>query len=121
MLLSQDARSHSQSSASGVSGKYREYADNLYEASVTLQNTLSQLKRLRKTWECKQLSGNMFGSLRHTQFNTEGPPNLTSNDSFIRRINNQSLLRDVSVGSINPRDDKKRTVCGEVGRILNEG
>ena len=122
-LFNNDVRSMSQNSNPLGSLKCREHVETLLEAGMHLQHTIFQIKKLKKSMPGKLSKTTTMSFLPNNHCLTTTENHLSANnDSFIKRIQNQSLLRDFSISSLNHKEDreKKKSACEQMSLILKE-
>ena len=71
LLFSKDVRSGSLSANTAFGSKFKDFVENIYEAGLSLHNTVSQLKRFRKTWGGKLTKLNTMGSSGQVPYTSE--------------------------------------------------
>jgi hypothetical protein len=122
-LFNNDVRTISQNTNHLGSLKCKEHVETLLEAGLHLQNTISQIKRLKKSMPGKLSKTTTMSFLPNNNCLATTENHLsTNNDSFIKRIQNQSLLRDFSISSLNQKEEKekKKSACEQISIILKE-
>lgn len=122
-LFNNDVRSISQNTNHLSSLKCKEHVETLLEAGLHLQHTIFQIKKLKKSMPGKLSKTTTMSFLPNNNCLATTEQQLsTNNDSFIKRIQNQSLLRDFSISSLNQKEDKekKKSACEQISIILKE-
>ena len=123
-LFNNDVRSISQNTNHLSTLKCREHAETLLEAGLHLQHTIFQIKKLKRSLPGKLSKTTTMSFLPNNNCLATAEQQLsTNNDSFIKRIQNQSLLRDFSISSLNPNKEdreKKKSACEQINIILKE-
>lgn len=79
-------------------------------------------RKLKKSWPGKLSKTTTMSFLPNNNcLNNDNALGTNNNDSFIKRIQNQSLLRDISISSLHQKEEKKKSACEQISRFLKEG